>query len=120
VKKKMNKTATMLICLAVVSAALSRPSHARAAVTDQDKQFLAMAAQSDFDEIKLSRLAEGKGPPTEGFSFCAVGPGFRGCSKKSVLLKGTASQAAEKVSILLFGRERRALALRKIQQIQGL
>jgi hypothetical protein len=30
-----------------------------------------------------------------------------------------ALQAAKKVSVLLFGRERRALALRKIQQIQG-
>jgi putative membrane protein len=29
-------------------------------VTEQDKQFLAMAAQSDFDEIQLSKLAETK------------------------------------------------------------
>jgi tRNA C32,U32 (ribose-2'-O)-methylase TrmJ len=36
---------------------------------------------------------------------------------KPVLLKSTASQATEK-SAFVFGRERRALALRKIQQIQ--
>jgi putative membrane protein len=60
VKNKSNKTATMLVCLALISAALSAPSYARAAVTEQDKQFLAMAAQSDFNEIQLSKLAETK------------------------------------------------------------
>ena len=59
-KLKIKKAAAIVICLAALTAALSRPSTVKAAVTDQDKQFLAMAAQSDFDEIKLSQLAEGK------------------------------------------------------------
>jgi putative membrane protein len=60
-KPKINKTATLVVCLAAISAALFCPPSATAAVTDQDKQFLATAAQSDFDEVKLSQLAEEKG-----------------------------------------------------------
>src|SRR5207302_2642483 len=59
-KLKIKKAAAIVICLAALTAALSRPSSVKAAVTDQDRQFLATAAQSDFDEIKLSQLAEGK------------------------------------------------------------
>ena len=47
--------AAVLGCAAMVSAA-----GARAEVTDQDKTFLTNASQSDFNEIKLSQLAETK------------------------------------------------------------
>lgn len=67
--RKTKETAIFLMCLAAISATLSRSSHARAAVTDQDKQFLAMAAQSDIDEIKLSQLAESKGANPSVKSF---------------------------------------------------
>lgn len=59
-KLKITNTATIFLCLAIISAVTSRSSQARAAVTDQDKQFLTMAAQSDFNEIQLSKLAETK------------------------------------------------------------
>ena len=59
-KLRIKKTATLVICLAALGATLSCPSNATAAVTDQDKQFLVLAAQSDFDEIKLSQLAESR------------------------------------------------------------
>ena len=41
----------------------------RADTADQDKQFLAMAAQSDVNEIKLSQLAETKASAPEVKSF---------------------------------------------------
>ncbi len=66
---KINKTATMLLCLSMVSAGSIRPAQARAAVTDADKQFLAMAAQSDINEIKLSKLAEVKASNPEVKAF---------------------------------------------------
>lgn len=59
-KLNLKMAANIAICLTALTAALSRPPNVKAAVTDQDKRFLAMAAQSDFDEIKLSQLAEGK------------------------------------------------------------
>jgi putative membrane protein len=70
----MNKTAARLICLAAISAALSHPSQANAAVTDGDKQFLTMAAQSDFNEITLSKLAETKAsnPQVKAFAHKMV------------------------------------------------
>jgi putative membrane protein len=67
VKIKLNNTAIIFVCLAALSVAPSLK--ARAAVTDQDKQFLAMAAQSDFDEIKLSQLAETKATNSSVKSF---------------------------------------------------
>ena len=59
-KLRIKKTATLVICPAALGGTLSCPSNATAAVTDQDKQFLVLAAQSDFDEIKLSQLAESR------------------------------------------------------------
>jgi putative membrane protein len=51
---------TQLVCCAVLSVASSLiPSKARAQ-SDDDKKFLAMAAQSDQNEIALSKLAEQK------------------------------------------------------------
>jgi putative membrane protein len=68
VKFKWNNPAIIVVCLAVLSALPL--SKARATVTDEDKKFLAMAAQSDFDEIKLSQLAETKAtnPLVESFA----------------------------------------------------
>jgi putative membrane protein len=47
---------------------------ARAAVTDSDKQFLSTAAQSDMNEIKLSKLAETKAsnPQVKAFAHKMV------------------------------------------------
>ncbi len=47
---------TMVCCLMLGSAAMQVPSKAKAA-TDDDKKFLAMAAQSDQNEIALSQAA---------------------------------------------------------------
>jgi putative membrane protein len=49
----INKTAC---CVMMVGAAVLIPSHARAQ-SDDDKKFLAMAAQADQDEIAMSELA---------------------------------------------------------------
>lgn len=68
-KLKITKPATIFICLAIISAAAGRPSQASAAVTDQDKQFLTMAAQSDFNEIQLSKLAETKATNSQVKAF---------------------------------------------------
>lgn len=46
----------MVCCLMLGSAAMQVPSKAKAA-TDDDKKFLAMAAQSDQNEIALSQAA---------------------------------------------------------------
>jgi putative membrane protein len=55
----MKKT-TQMMCFAVLGfAAALVPTRAKAA-TDDDKKFLAMAAQSDQNEIALSQLAEQK------------------------------------------------------------
>src|SRR6202046_4590625 len=55
----MNKT-TQMMCFAVLGfAAAVVPTRAKAA-TDDDRKFLAMAAQSDQNEIALSQLAEQK------------------------------------------------------------
>lgn len=52
---------TMTMCAAVLGcAAMMSTAAARAEVTDQDKTFLTNASQSDFNEIKLSQLAETK------------------------------------------------------------
>jgi putative membrane protein len=56
---KMKKT-TQVLCFTVLGlAATVMPSRAKAA-TDDDKKFLAVAAQSDQNEIALSQLAEQK------------------------------------------------------------
>jgi putative membrane protein len=55
----MKKT-TQMMCFAVFGLAVAlAPTKAKAA-TDDDKKFLAMAAQSDQNEIALSKLAEQK------------------------------------------------------------
>jgi putative membrane protein len=55
----MNKTTQMMCCAALGFAAAFLPLRAKAA-TDDDKKFLAMAAQSDRNEIALSKLAQEK------------------------------------------------------------
>jgi putative membrane protein len=52
----MNKTTQALCCAVLALAATLMPSKAKAA-TDDDKKFLATAAQSDQNEIALSQLA---------------------------------------------------------------
>jgi putative membrane protein len=66
---KMKKT-TQIICCAVLGfASTMMPSKAKAA-SDDDKKFLAMAAQSDQNEIALSQLAQQKGtnPAVKAFA----------------------------------------------------
>jgi putative membrane protein len=55
----MKKTTQVLCCAVLGFAATLMPTRAKA-VTDDDKKFLAMAAQSDQNEIALSQLAEQK------------------------------------------------------------
>ena len=55
----MNKTTQVMCCAMLGCAAMLLPTTAKAA-TDDDKKFLAMAAQADVDEIKLGELAEQK------------------------------------------------------------
>jgi putative membrane protein len=55
----MNKTTKMMCCAALGLGAALLPIQAKAD-TDGDKKFLAMAAQSDVNEIALSKLAEQK------------------------------------------------------------
>lgn len=57
----MKKLSTLLCGLALVlGVAAVMPLRSHAAVTDNDKQFLQTASQSDFNEIKISQLAEQK------------------------------------------------------------
>lgn len=66
---------TKLICIATLGCAgLAISLSARAAVTDQDKQFLAKASQGNLDEIKLSELAETKAtnPQVKAFAHKMV------------------------------------------------
>jgi putative membrane protein len=65
----MKKT-TQMMCFAVLGFAVALvPAMAKAA-TDDDKKFLAMAAQSDQNEIALSQLAQQKAtnPAVKGFA----------------------------------------------------
>jgi putative membrane protein len=55
----MKKTSLLMCCAMLYCAVMLHPTKANAA-TDDDKKFLAMAAQSDVNEIKLSELAESK------------------------------------------------------------
>jgi putative membrane protein len=55
----MNKRTQMLCCATLGFCAALLPIKAKAA-TDDDKKFLAMAAQSDQNEIALSKLAQDK------------------------------------------------------------
>jgi len=55
----MTKTTQLMCCAMLGCAAILLPAKAQT-VTDDDKKFLAMAAQADVDEIKLGELAEQK------------------------------------------------------------
>lgn len=55
----MKHTSQMIFCAVLGFASALAPLQAKAA-TDDDKQFLAMAAQSDQNEIALAKLAEEK------------------------------------------------------------
>ncbi|CAN5757215.1 hypothetical protein BH10ACI4_BH10ACI4_15300 [soil metagenome] len=55
----MNKTTHVFCCAALAVAATFATTQAKAA-TDDDKKFLATAAQSDQNEIALSKLAQSK------------------------------------------------------------
>lgn len=55
-RSKMKKTTQVICCAVLGLAAVLLPSKAKAA-TDDDKKFLATAAQSDQNEIALSQLA---------------------------------------------------------------
>jgi putative membrane protein len=69
----MKKT-TQMMCFAILGLAVAlAPTQAKAA-TDDDKKFLAMAAQSDQNEIALSTLAEQK----------ATNPAVKAFAKKMV------------------------------------
>jgi len=57
---KIGKSLMMLACLSLVTGTVVRSSTAWAAASEDDKQFLSTAAQSDMNEIKLSQLAESK------------------------------------------------------------
>jgi putative membrane protein len=64
------KHTSQIICCAVLGfAAVLAPLRAKA-VTDDDKKFLALAAQSDQNEIALAKLAEEKStnPAVKGFA----------------------------------------------------
>lgn len=70
----MNRIAK-LVCIATLGCAgLAISLSARAAVTDQDKQFLAKASQGGYDEIQLSKLAETKAtnPQVKAFAHKMV------------------------------------------------
>ena len=64
----MNKT-TKVVCGLVLGCSSLFAMTAKAAVTQGDKDFLAMAAQSDVNEIALSKLAEQKAMMPEVKAF---------------------------------------------------
>ena len=66
---------TKMLCITTFGcAAMAIAVSARAAVTDQDKQFLAKASQGGVNEIKLSELAETKStnPQVKAFAHKMV------------------------------------------------
>jgi putative membrane protein len=71
---KIGKTLGMLTCISLMTGTVLRSSAAWAAPSDDDKQFLSMAAQSDENEIKLSQLAETKAsnPQVKAFAHKMV------------------------------------------------
>jgi putative membrane protein len=62
-RKSMMMCAALLGCTAMMGATAAR------AATDQDKTFLSTASQSDFNEIRLSQLAESKASSPEVKKF---------------------------------------------------
>jgi putative membrane protein len=69
----MTITTKLMCCAMLGCAAMLLPAKAKAA-TDDDKKFLAMAAQSDVNEIKLSELATDK----------ATNPAVKAFAKKMI------------------------------------
>lgn len=69
----MNKVRALGMSL-LACGAMTMASHAKAQASDADKQFLATAAQSDMNEIKLSKLAETKAsnPQVKAFAHKMV------------------------------------------------
>ncbi|MES2392428.1 MAG: DUF4142 domain-containing protein [Acidobacteriota bacterium] len=65
----MTKTGRILCTAAIGFAALTTVVNARAAVTDEDKKFLATVSQGGMNEIKLSELAEQKATAPEVKAF---------------------------------------------------
>jgi putative membrane protein len=65
---------TQLVCCAVLTVASSLMPNKARAQSDDDKKFLAMAAQSDQNEIALSKLAEQK----------ATNPAVKAFAKKMI------------------------------------
>ena len=61
----------MSACSALLVGALVNSSLSMAATTDDDKQFLTMAAQSDTNEIKLSQLAQTKASSPQVKAFAS-------------------------------------------------
>jgi putative membrane protein len=65
----MNKTSKVLCAAAIGFAAMMTTVNARAAVTGEDKKFLATASQGGMNEIKLSQLAEKQATSPEVKAF---------------------------------------------------
>jgi putative membrane protein len=70
----MNKMTKLVCTVALGCAGMMLSVAAHAAVTDQDKSFLAKASQGDINEIKLSELAEAKAtnPQVKAFAHKMV------------------------------------------------
>jgi putative membrane protein len=58
--ERMKKLTHVVCCFALASLAAAFAPSLKAQATDQDKQFLTNASQSNFDEIQLGKLAEQK------------------------------------------------------------
>jgi putative membrane protein len=69
-ERNMMTQMTSVLCLVALGGSLALSMQARAQASDDDKKFLANAAQSDVNEIKLSQLAEEKAsnPAVKGFA----------------------------------------------------
>ena len=66
---KVASIVTTFACSLLLTGTLLRPPIAQAVASEEDKQFLSMAAQSDMNEIKLSQLAEAKASNPQVKSF---------------------------------------------------
>ena len=71
---KVASIVTTFACSLLLTGTLLRPPIAQAAASEEDKQFLSMAAQSDMNEIKLSELAQAKAsnPQVKAFAHKMV------------------------------------------------
>ena len=70
----MNRITKVVCTAALGCAGMMFSVSARAAVTDQDKQFLTKASQGGYDEVQLSKLAETKAtnPQVKAFAHKMV------------------------------------------------